>query len=131
MAMLGFLNKLFDSNEKVVKQYRLRVDQINQLEPEFKSLSDEDLKNKTAEFKHRLVMVNCSMIFCLKRLRPSVKLPDGYMGMRHFDVQLMAGIGFHEGKVTEQKTGEGKTLSATSALISKRSYRQGSTFGHR
>jgi preprotein translocase subunit SecA len=116
MALLGFINKLFDSNEKVVSQYRLRADQVNELESAFQALSDEDLKSKTAEFKHRLndgAMLDDILPEAFAAVREASRR---VLGMRHFDVQLMAGMGFHDGKVSEQKTGEGKTLSATSAL---------------
>ena len=114
--MFNFLTKIFDSNEKTVKSFRPLAEEINSLRPNYQELSDSDLKAKTAEFKLRLG----------KGESPDDLLPDAFAavreaarratGLEHFDVQLMAGIAFHRGIVAEQKTGEGKTLSATTAL---------------
>jgi preprotein translocase subunit SecA len=107
---------MFDSNSKIVDRYQKMVDQINQLEADAKSLSDKDLKSKTQEFKDRLSggeTVDQLLPEAFAAVREASRRT---LGLRHFDVQLMAGIGFHEGKVSEQKTGEGKTLSATTAL---------------
>jgi len=92
------------------------VDRINQLEPEFQALSDEQFRAKTIEFKERV-----SNGEPLDELLPeafaavreaSVRMLD----MRHFDVQLVGGIVLHRGKIAEMKTGEGKTLAATLPL---------------
>ena len=92
------------------------VDEINQLEPEFQALSDEQFRAKTIEFKERV-----SNGEPLDELLPeafaavreaSVRMLD----MRHFDVQLVGGIVLHGGKIAEMKTGEGKTLAATLPL---------------
>jgi preprotein translocase subunit SecA len=114
--MLKIFSNLFDSNAKIIDRYQKMVSQINVLEPDLESLSDKDLKNKTQEFRDRLAQGTT-----LDQLLPEAfavvrEASKRTLGLRHFDVQLMAGIGFHEGKVSEQKTGEGKTLSATSAL---------------
>jgi preprotein translocase subunit SecA len=110
------LFNLFDSQKKTLGRYGSVVAAINSFEPALKKLSDAKLRAKTAEFKKRLAQGES-----LEKL-----LPEAYalvreagrraLGLRHFDVQLMAGIAFHEGKVAEQKTGEGKTLSATLPL---------------
>ncbi len=114
--MFKFLGKIFDSNEKVIDRYKKTVQSINDLEPEFQKLKLPDFPKKTQEFKERLVNGETldqilPQAFALVR-----EASRRTLGLRHFDVQLMAGIGFHEGRVSEQKTGEGKTLSATSAL---------------
>lgn len=114
--MLNNLFKVFDPQERTLRRYRRVVEHINSLEPDIKKLSDAKLKKKTAEFKQRLD----------KGESLEDILPEAYavvreaayrvLGLRPFDVQLMAALAFHEGKVAEQKTGEGKTLSATLPL---------------
>jgi preprotein translocase subunit SecA len=108
------LKKLFGSrNERLLKTYRKTVNQINALEPSIQALSDEALRAKTAEFKDRLA----------KGETLDDLLPDAFavvreasvrvFGMRHFDVQLIGGMALHQGKISEMRTGEGKTLVAT------------------
>ena len=114
--MLGFLNKFLDSNEKEINRLKIIVAKINSFDSKTQSLSDEELKAKTSEFKLRLE----------KEETLDDILPEAYavvreasyrsIGERHFDVQLMAGIVLHEGKIAEQKTGEGKTLTASLPL---------------
>ncbi len=114
--MLGFLSKFLDSNEKQVKRLNPLVDDINSLEKKVQKLSDAKLKEKTAEFK--LLLGRGSSLDDL--------LPEAYavvreaalrtLNMRHFDVQLVAGIVLHQGAIAEQKTGEGKTLTASLPL---------------
>lgn len=114
--VLGWLGKLLDSNEKQIGKLKPVVDEINSLEPEYKKLKDKDLKAKTNEFKLRLER-NDTLDDILPEAFAAVREASRRsIGLRHFDVQLMAGIVFHQGKVAEQKTGEGKTLSATLAL---------------
>lgn len=114
--MLGFLKKIFDYNEKELKRLRIIVDEINSIESRFKKLSDKKLKEKTNELKQQ---INNGVD--LKQLIPEAfatvrEASRRTIGQRHFDVQLMAAISLFEGKIAEQKTGEGKTLSATPAL---------------
>lgn len=114
--MFKFLGKLLDSNEKEIVRLKSLVERINQLEPEVKKIKDAEFAKKTAEFKERLQGGQT-----LDDI-----LPESYalvreaafrtIGERHYDVQLIAAIALHQGKVAEQKTGEGKTLSATPAL---------------
>jgi preprotein translocase subunit SecA len=114
--MLKFFNKLFDSNEKTLLTYREKVAAVNALEPEYEKLADTELEVKTAEFKHRVKQgktLDDILPEAYALVREAAKRT---LGLRHYDVQLIAGIAFHEGKVAEQKTGEGKTLSATLAL---------------
>jgi len=113
--MLGqFLTKIFGSqNERVLKKLNPLVDQINTLEAGLKSLDDDALRAKTGELKTRLA--NGSPLDDL--------LPEAFalvreasmrtLGMRHFDCQLVGGMVLHDGKISEMKTGEGKTLVAT------------------
>ncbi|MGN7381513.1 preprotein translocase subunit SecA [Paenibacillus sp. SAFN-117] len=112
--MLGLVKKIFgDSNEREIKRMLKTVEQINQMEPKFEVLSDEQLRAKTDEFKERLD----------KGETLDDLLPEAYatvreaskrtLGKRHFDVQLIGGMVLHEGRIAEMKTGEGKTLVAT------------------
>lgn len=114
--MFEFITKLFDYNQKQIERYQKIVLQINSLEGEVRDLKDEEFPAKTRELKERLekgeiIESILPLAFALVREAARRKL-----GERHFDVQLMAGIALHEGKISEQRTGEGKTLSATSAL---------------
>ncbi|MCF6246778.1 MAG: preprotein translocase subunit SecA [Desulfobacula sp.] len=106
--------KIFGSNnERILKTLQPTVDQINQLEPEIKNLSDEQMAQKTLEFKERITKGESlddllPPAFALVR-EASVRV----LGMRHFDVQLIGGISLHKGTISEMKTGEGKTLMST------------------
>jgi len=106
--------KLFGSrNERLVKQYAQKVQQINALEPAMQALSDDELRAKTAEFKQRYANGES-----LDKLLPEAfaVVREGSrraLGMRHFDVQLIGGMVLNAGKISEMRTGEGKTLVAT------------------
>ena len=106
--------KIFGSrNERLVKQYAQKVQQINALEPAMQALSDEQLRAKTEEFKQRYITGES-----LDKLLPeafAVVREGGrrVLGMRHFDVQLIGGMVLNAGKISEMRTGEGKTLVAT------------------
>ncbi|MEY3124264.1 MAG: hypothetical protein RLZZ573_784, partial [Pseudomonadota bacterium] len=110
----NILTKIFGSrNDRLLKQYRTVVARINAMEAQFETLTDEDLKAKTGEFKERVA--NGESLDSL--------LPEAFavvregskrvMKMRHFDVQLLGGMSLHNGKISEMRTGEGKTLTAT------------------
>ena len=104
-----------DPNERLLKDLQPHVDQINELEPQFADLRDDDLSATTFELRARL------------RSGETMEdvLPDAFaavreasrrvLGMRHFDVQLIGGLVLHQGKIAEMRTGEGKTLVATLA----------------
>jgi len=106
--------KLFGSrNDRLVKQYAQKVEQINALEPAMQALSDDALRAKTEEFKQRFANGES-----LDKLLPeafAVVREGGRraLGMRHFDVQLIGGMVLNAGKISEMRTGEGKTLVAT------------------
>ncbi|MFM2435548.1 MAG: hypothetical protein RL063_1529 [Pseudomonadota bacterium] len=106
--------KLFGSrNDRLVKQYALKVQEINALEPALQALSDDALRAKTAEFKQRYINGET-----LDQLMPEAfaVVREGSrraLGMRHFDVQMIGGMVLHAGKISEMRTGEGKTLVAT------------------
>ncbi len=111
---LNIFKKLFGSrNERLLKQYRKKVQQINALEDTFAQLSDEDLKVKTDAFKQQIADG-----MSLDQLLPEAfavvrEAGKRVMGMRHYDVQLIGGMALHDGKIAEMRTGEGKTLVAT------------------
>jgi preprotein translocase subunit SecA len=114
--MLNIFSKIFDNNQKNIDRYQKIVTSINDLEASYSKLSDAELKAKTAEFKQRLAdgeTLDDILPDAFAAVREASKRT---LGLRHFDVQLMAGMAFHEGRVAEQKTGEGKTLSATLPL---------------
>ncbi len=114
--MFSIIKNIFSTNAKEVKRLSGIVAEINSWEKRIKKLTDKQLAAKTGEFKKRLKKESLNDI-----------LPEAFavvreaaqrviVGQRHFDVQLMASVALFEGKVVEQKTGEGKTLSATPAL---------------
>ncbi len=106
--------KLFgDSNERELKKLRPKVDDINALEPEFIRLSDQELKDKTTEFKARYEAGESLDELLPETFAAVREAARRTIGERHFDVQLMGGIVLHQGKIAEMATGEGKTLVAT------------------
>jgi len=113
---------LFDSNERQINKLKPVVLQINSLEDEFEKLSTEEIKNKTNKWKEELRKIPLEeQISYLNKILPEAfalvrEASKRSLNKRHFDVQLMAGIALHEGKISEQKTGEGKTLTATLPL---------------
>jgi preprotein translocase subunit SecA len=110
---MGFLKTLFDGNEREVTRLRRTAERVNALEPDIAALSDEALAAKTVEFRSRLAAgesVDALLPEAFAVVREGGKR---FLGMRHFDVQLMGGQVLHEGKVAEMRTGEGKTLVAT------------------
>lgn len=115
--MLGFFKRIIDLNEKNLFRYRKLVDQINALEDKARDLKDEDFAAETARFKEQLSSGEKKLDELLPWAYALVReAARRSLGMRHFDVQLIAGIALHEGKIIEQRTGEGKTLTATTAL---------------
>src|SRR6516225_5900691 len=113
--MIGAVaRKLFGSaNERRIRSYQPRVAQINALEKELEALSDEQLWARTNEFKKQVAegaSLDDILVSAFATCREAAKRT---LGQRHFDVQLMGGIILHEGKISEMKTGEGKTLVAT------------------
>lgn len=114
--MLGFIKKLLDTNTKEINEISRIVAHIGELDEKVKSLKDSQFQIRTAEFKKRLS--NGETLDDI--------LPEAYalvreaarrtISERHYDVQLVAAITLHRGKIAEQKTGEGKTLSASPAL---------------
>ena len=129
MGFDKFLTKVFgSSNQRFLKAIQPIVAQINELEPEMKRRTDEQLRARTAEFKEQLQRAVEGITDKDERKRREREaldeiLPEAFAivreasvrttGMRHFDVQLIGGIVLHQGKIAEMRTGEGKTLVAT------------------
>ncbi|HZW82793.1 MAG TPA: preprotein translocase subunit SecA [Candidatus Deferrimicrobium sp.] len=111
--MLGFLKDFLDDNAREIKKFKKVVDAINNLEPEIQALSDGELQGKTAEFKQRLEQgeeLDDILPEAFAVVREAAKR---VLGQRHYDVQLIGGMVLHQGKISEMRTGEGKTLVAT------------------
>ena len=103
------------ANDRQIKKYKPTIDIINKLEKNFESLSDNDLKLKTVEFKKRLSDKETIISVLPEAFAVVREAAKRTLNQRHFDVQLMGGLVLHEGKIAEMKTGEGKTLVATLA----------------
>ena len=108
------LTSIFGSrNDRLLKQYRRVVEQINTLEPQFEALDDAALRAKTDEFRQRIAQgasLDDLMPEAFAVVREGGKRS---LKMRHFDVQYVGGMALHNGKIAEMRTGEGKTLMAT------------------
>ncbi len=114
--MPNWLSGLLDSNEKELKRLQPTVKRINELEPEYERLSNDELRAKTREFKQSLqsgVMLDELLPEAFAAVREAARRT---LGQRAFDVQLLGGIVLHQGKIAEMRTGEGKTLVATFPL---------------
>jgi preprotein translocase subunit SecA len=110
----GLLKKIFGSrNDRLLKQYKRIVAQINALEHSVAALDDAALQAKTAEFKSKLASGQTLTDILPEAFAVVREASKRVMQMRHFDVQMIGGIALHEGKIAEMRTGEGKTLTAT------------------
>ncbi|MGL5251760.1 MAG: preprotein translocase subunit SecA [Moraxella sp.] len=116
--MLGkMLGKVIGTkNDRELKRMRKLVEKINALESTIQPLSDEQLKQKTAEFKTRFEQGTSLDAILPEAFAVCREASSRVLGMRHYDVQLIGGITLHEGKIAEMRTGEGKTLMATLAI---------------
>ena len=118
--MIGFLvRKIFGSkNDRFLKKLRPLVAKINALEPEMQALADEELPQRLAVYREQVqngekdLDAGLPEVFALVR-----EASTRVLGMRHYDVQLLGAMALHNGKIAEMKTGEGKTLVATLAVI--------------
>ena len=113
--MIGALaRKLFgSSNERRIKSYLPRVAEINALEGALEKLTDEELRARTDTLKKQVAegaSLDDVLVEAFATVREAGKRT---LGQRHFDVQLIGGMVLHEGRISEMKTGEGKTLVAT------------------
>ncbi len=112
--MFNFLKNIFgDDNEKEIKRMMKIVETINAFEPELQNMSDTSLTAKTAEFKRRLEKGQTLDDILPEAFAVVREASRRVLAMRHFDVQMLGGIALHEGKISEMRTGEGKTLVAT------------------
>ncbi len=110
---MAFLKTLFDGNEREIIRLRKTVERVNALEAQMQALSDEQLKAKTPEFRGRLEAGEL-LVDLLPEVFAVVREAGArVLKMRHFDVQIMGGQVLFEGRISEMKTGEGKTLVAT------------------
>lgn len=113
-VVMKLLPAIFSSyNDKQLKPLKAKVAKINELEEQIKELSDEALKNKTAEFKERLSAGETLDDILPEAFAVVREASERTLGQRHFDVQLIGGIVLHNGDIAEMRTGEGKTLVAT------------------
>jgi preprotein translocase subunit SecA len=108
------LKLIFGSrNDRLLKTYRGVVGKINALEPAVTALTDEQLRGKTAEFKQRIANGEALDALLPEAFAVVREASRRTLEMRHFDVQLIGGMALHDGKISEMRTGEGKTLMAT------------------
>jgi len=114
--MFSIINKFFDSNNREINRLQPIVDEINVLEDPVKKLKDTDFAKKTRELKERVASGQSIDLVLPEAFALVREAARRTVGMRHFDVQLMAAAVLAQGKIAEQKTGEGKTLSAVPAL---------------
>ncbi len=111
---MGLLEKIFgDPNAKEIKKLEKIADQVLALEPEFANLSDDELRGKTQEFKNRLAAGETLDDILVEAYAVCREGAWRSVGMKHFRVQVIGGIALHQGRISEMKTGEGKTLVAT------------------
>ena len=111
--VIGFLRNVFDYNKREVKKLMPKIDIINSLESSMKSLTDAELGAKTVEFRNRLADGETLDDLLPEAFAVVREASVRTLGLRHFDVQLLGGIVLHMGRISEMKTGEGKTLVAT------------------
>lgn len=110
----NFLTQIFGSrNDRLLRQYRKTVERITAMEPAFEKLSDDELRGKTEEFKRRVANGEALDAVLPEAFAVVREGSKRVMKMRHFDVQLLGGMSLHNGKISEMRTGEGKTLTAT------------------
>ena len=110
------LNIFSDSNEKIIEDLQTKVDLVNSFEDSLINLTSEELTNKTEYFRNKL-----SNNITLDEIMPEAfavvrEVSKRILGQRHYDVQIMGGIVLYQGSISEMKTGEGKTLTATLPL---------------
>ena len=111
---MGFLEKLFGTySEREVKKLQSIADKIEALEPSMQALTDEELQNKTVEFKERIAKGESLDSILPEAFAVCREASWRVLGMKHFRVQLLGGMVLHQGRIAEMKTGEGKTLVAT------------------
>ncbi|MCP3741497.1 preprotein translocase subunit SecA [Rossellomorea sp. BNER] len=111
--MLGILNKVFDANKRELKKLEKLADKIDDLAPDMEHLTDDQIREKTADFKQRYQngeSLDDMMVEAFAVVREAARR---VLSLYPYRVQLMGGVSLHEGNISEMKTGEGKTLTAT------------------
>src|SRR5262245_37575385 len=113
--MLGAVARKFfgSANDRRIRKYQPRVDAIGALEPELVKLTDDALRARTEQFKKEIAdgkSLDDILVPAFATVREAAKRT---IGQRHFDVQMIGGMILHEGRISEMKTGDGKTLVAT------------------
>ncbi len=117
MGIKGLIKQVFgDRNQREIARLQKVVELIDDLEPEFRSLSDSELRAKTDEFRQRLTQGETLDDLLPEAFANVREAGRRMLGMRHYDVQLIGGMILHQGQVAEMRTGEGKTLVATLPL---------------
>ena len=111
--MLGILNKVFDQNKREIKRLTKKAEQIEALAKETEKLSDDELRGKTADFKERYQKGESLDNLLIESFAVVREGARRVLGLYPYPVQLMGGVALHEGNISEMKTGEGKTLTAT------------------
>ena len=118
--MLALAKKIFGtSNDRKVKTLMQRTSAITALEPEFKAMSDDQLRAKTAEFRQRVANGESLDNLMNEAFATVREAATRTLGQRHYDVQLVGGMILHQGGIAEMRTGEGKTLVATAPVYLK------------
>ena len=116
--MPSLLKKVFgDTEARAIKAVAPLVQEINELEPEFAAMSDGELRATSDEFRERLAEGETEDDLLPEVYAATREASRRVLGQRHYDVQLMGGIVLHQGKIAEMLTGEGKTLTATLAVV--------------
>src|SRR5919201_1918254 len=109
--MLSTLKRLLgDSNQREIKRLGPTVARINSLEPEYERLSDEQLRDKTTEFRGRYLAGEALDSLLPEAFAAVREAGKRTLGQRHYDVPLIGGMALHDGKIAEMRTGEGKKL---------------------
>lgn len=111
--MLGMIKKVFDLNQRQLNKMQKQVDQIVALKDQYATLSDDQLREKTAEFKARIQKGETLDDILVEAFAVVREGATRVLGMTPYPVQLLGGISLHEGNISEMKTGEGKTLTST------------------
>src|SRR5260221_9917315 len=110
---MNILGKLFNTHEKAVQAAQRTIERIHSFEPEMKKIKLKDFSKKTFELRDRYAQGEHLDLLLPEAFALTKEASRRTLGLEHYDEQMIAAIAFHQNKVAEQKTGEGKTLSAT------------------
>ena len=114
MGFVSVLSKIFGTKQdRDMKKLQPILEKVNSTWESIKPLTDEELQAKTAEFKERIAQGETLNDILPEAFAVVREASVRVFGMRHFDVQMIGGIVLHDGKISEMRTGEGKTLTAT------------------